>query len=73
MGIKAGNFSAVLEVLAEVYCFIDHKTDKQSEFAKHQQQLMAYAKALKLEKPVLGVVLNWIRSNVIELKEMKDR
>lgn len=73
MGIKAGNCSALLEVLAEVYCFIGHKTDKQSEFTKHQQQLMAYVKALKLVRLVLGVVVNWIRFNVIELKEVKGR
>ncbi len=56
--------SGTIDLLVETeqgYWIVDHKTDKEAVFSKHYGQLMAYAEALKLDKPVLGVAVNWVR------------
>ena len=52
------------------YIVIDHKTDEEiseQTFNHHAQQLAAYAKFLKLDKPVIGIGVNWVRSGCIDL------
>jgi ATP-dependent exoDNAse (exonuclease V) beta subunit len=56
--------SGTIDLLVETetsYWIVDHKTDKVAEYSKHHTQLMAYAQALKLDKPVLGLAVNWVR------------
>lgn len=66
--------SGTIDLLVETeqgYWILDHKTNQQSDFAKHQQQLMAYAKALGEQdgKTVQGVAVNWVRESYIESVE----
>lgn len=61
--------SGTIDLLVETeqgYWLVDHKTDQQADFAKHNQQLMDYVAALKLDKPVLGVAVNWVRHGIVE-------
>jgi ATP-dependent exoDNAse (exonuclease V) beta subunit len=61
--------SGTIDLLVETetgYWIVDHKTDKLAEYSKHHTQLMAYAKALKLDKPVLGLAVNWVRGCRLE-------
>lgn len=63
--------SGTVDLLLETdkgYWLIDHKTDKEQHFAKHYPQLKAYAEALKLNKPLLGVAINWVRTGCLEVK-----
>ena len=48
------------------YWIIDHKTDKITEYSKHHLQFMAYEQALKPDKPVLGLAVNWVRGGLLE-------
>lgn len=60
--------SGTIDLLVETeqgYWIVDHKTDKEAVFAKHYPQLMAYSEALKLDKPVLGVAVNWVRTSIL--------
>ncbi len=62
--------SGTIDLLIETqagYWIVDHKTDKVAEYSKHHSQLMAYAQALKLDKPVLGLAVNWVRENNLTL------
>jgi ATP-dependent exoDNAse (exonuclease V) beta subunit len=64
--------SGTIDLLVETktgYWIVDHKTDKVAEYSKHHTQLMAYAKALKLDKPVLGLAVNWVRGGILELNK----
>jgi ATP-dependent exoDNAse (exonuclease V) beta subunit len=62
--------SGTIDLLLETekgYWIVDHKTDKIAEYSKHHAQLMAYAQALKLDKPVLGLAVHWVRFGCVEL------
>lgn len=61
--------SGTIDLLIETqagYWIVDHKTDKTAEYSKHHAQLMAYAQALKLDKQVLGLAVNWVRGGSLE-------
>jgi ATP-dependent exoDNAse (exonuclease V) beta subunit len=58
--IVSGTIDLLLET-ANGFWIIDHKTDKVKDDQKHYPQLLAYAKALRLEKPLLGMMINWTR------------
>jgi hypothetical protein len=45
----------------EGYWIIDHKTDKTLDENKHYPQLLAYANSLTLNKPILGMMVHWVR------------
>jgi ATP-dependent helicase/nuclease subunit A len=65
--------SGSIDMLVETedgFWIIDHKTDKQSDFNKHAEQLLAYVNALDLGKPVIGIAINWVRTTQIELLEI---
>ena len=56
--------SGTIDLLVETetgFWIVDHKTDKTAEYSKHHAQLMAYAQALKIDKPVMGLAVNWVR------------
>jgi len=62
--------SGNIDLLVETdigYWIIDHKTDQKADFKKHHTQLQNYAKALKLDKPLLGFALNWVRAGKFEI------
>ncbi|HQT01695.1 MAG TPA: UvrD-helicase domain-containing protein [Thiotrichales bacterium] len=63
--IVSGTIDLLVETQAG-YWIVDHKTDKVAEYSKHHAQLMAYAQALKLDKPVLGLAVNWVRVGKLE-------
>ncbi len=69
--------SGIIDCLVETeggYYIIDHKTDEDSggqALEHHQQQLAAYAKYLKLDKPVLGIGINWIREGCVQLNQVQ--
>lgn len=61
--------SGIIDLLAETeegYWVIDHKTDSEKDADKHWTQIRAYASCLKLEKPVLGVAINWTQHGTLE-------
>ena len=61
--------SGTIDLLIETqagYWIVNHKTDKVAEYSKHYSQLMAYAEALRLDKLVWGLEVNWVRSGVME-------
>jgi ATP-dependent helicase/nuclease subunit A len=68
--------SGIIDCLVETeagYYIIDHKTDEDSgaqALEHHQQQLAAYAKYLKLDKPVLGIGINWVREGRVQLGQI---
>jgi ATP-dependent exoDNAse (exonuclease V) beta subunit len=60
--------SGSIDLLVETddgYWIIDHKTDTVSnfdaQFASHYGQLKTYAQFAQLDKPLLGVGINWVR------------
>ena len=66
--------SGSLDLLVETdegYWIIDHKSDRvddfEERFAHHYPQLEAYVKCTKLDKPLLGIGINWIRYGKISL------
>ena len=62
--------SGSIDMLIETedgYWIIDHKTDKQMDFKKHHTQLATYSNALNLQKPILGVGINWVRAGQAEI------
>lgn len=73
--------SGSIDLLVETeqgYWIIDHKSDKvddngfTSQFIHHYPQLMSYAKYTKLDKPILGIGINWIRYGMMSLKEISN-
>ena len=61
--------SGVIDLLAEAdngYWVIDHKTDTENDANKHWNQINAYAECLRLEKPVLGLAINWTQHGTLE-------
>lgn len=58
--IVSGTVDLLLETV-DGFWIVDHKTDKVQDDQKHYAQLLAYAKALRLEKPLLGMMINWMR------------
>lgn len=66
----SGSIDLLLET-EEGYWIIDHKSDRvedfEEQFGHHYPQLEAYAKFTKLDKPLLGVGINWIRSGTFSL------
>lgn len=67
----SGNIDMLVET-EQGYWIIDHKTDQKFDFKKHYTQLQNYAQALKLDKPVLGVALNWVRAGKLEILKHKE-
>jgi len=62
--------SGSIDLLVETddgYWIIDHKSDAAEDFEQHYGQLEAYAKFTKLDKPLFGVGINWIRYGEISL------
>ena len=57
----------------EGFWIIDHKTDKKTDFTKHAEQLKAYAQALNLNKPIMGVAINWVRVGQIESLKINEK
>lgn len=49
------------------YWIVDHKTDRQIQPQKHLHQLRHYADNLTLDKPIIGLGMNWIRHGVLTL------
>jgi ATP-dependent exoDNAse (exonuclease V) beta subunit len=71
--------SGSIDLLMETdngYWIIDHKTDTVSDFdeqfVSHNKQLEAYAQFVKLDKPLLGVGINWVRNGKISLKKISN-
>jgi ATP-dependent helicase/nuclease subunit A len=70
--------SGIIDCLVETetgYYIIDHKTDEDSgdkALEHHLQQLAAYAKYLKLDKPILGIGINWIREGCVQLSQIQE-
>ena len=65
---KGSTVSGSIDLLVETddgYWIIDHKSDSvddfEVQFEHHYPQLEAYAHFVKLDKPLLGVGINWIR------------
>ena len=64
---NGATLSGILDLLVETnegYWIIDHKTDGKNDdkqFKHHLPQLLAYAKHIVLNKPVIGVAVNWVR------------
>jgi ATP-dependent exoDNAse (exonuclease V) beta subunit len=66
--------SGSLDLLVETdegYWIIDHKSDRvddfEERFVHHYPQLEAYVKCTKLDKPLLGIGINWVRYGKISL------
>jgi len=66
--------SGSIDLLVETddgYWIIDHKSDRvddfEERFVHHYPQLEAYVKCTKLDKPLLGVGINWIRYGKMSL------
>jgi len=62
----SGSIDMLIET-EEGFWIIDHKTDKQVDFKKHTEQLVAYSSALKLDKKLLGFVINWTSTESVEI------
>jgi ATP-dependent exoDNAse (exonuclease V) beta subunit len=64
---SGATLSGILDLLVETsegYWIVDHKTDRKTDekkFKHHLPQLLAYAKHITLNKPILGVAINWVR------------
>lgn len=64
--------SGIIDLLVETdegYWVIDHKTDTDNDASKHWSQIQAYANCLNLEKPVLGLAVNWTQHGILETLE----
>ena len=68
--VVSGSIDLLLET-EEGYWIIDHKSDTVSDFemkfTHHYPQLEAYAKFAHLDKPLLGVGINWVRYGKMSL------
>lgn len=71
---QGSTVSGSIDLLLETkigYWIIDHKSDKvedfEEQFKHHYPQLEAYAKFTKLDKPLLGLGVNWIKSGKMSL------
>jgi len=68
---SGATISGIIDLLVEVeegYWIIDHKTGGKSDekqFNLYLPQLLAYANHLNLQKPIIGVAVNWVRSGVL--------
>jgi ATP-dependent helicase/nuclease subunit A len=61
--------SGSIDLLVECvdgYWVIDHKTAKRRQPSEHWAQLKAYEQCLKLDKPVIGLVINWVRFGCVD-------
>ncbi|MFT4953512.1 MAG: ATP-dependent helicase/nuclease subunit A [Pseudoalteromonas tetraodonis] len=69
--------SGILDLLVETgegYWIVDHKTDRNiddKQFKHHLPQLLAYAKHIKLNKPVVGIAINWVREGRLTTVKLK--
>ena len=76
--IEGATVSGIIDCLVEVprgYIIIDHKTDEDCSdkaFNHHVKQLAAYAKFLQLDKPVVGVGVNWVRGGSLDIISIKN-
>jgi len=70
--VLSGSIDLLLET-EEGYWIIDHKSDKvldfTEQFTHHYPQLEAYARCTKLNKPLLGVGINWVRYGKVMILE----
>lgn len=63
--------SGIVDLLVEIpdgYYIVDHKTDRITDierFNHHLPQLQAYQECLSLNKPILGIAINWVREGKI--------
>lgn len=70
--VVSGSIDLLIET-EEGYWIIDHKSDQVDadgfslQFVHHYPQLMSYVEFTKLDKPILGVGINWIRYGVISI------
>ena len=71
---QGSTVSGSIDLLVETdagYWIIDHKSDSvdnfEEQFEHHYSQLEAYAKFTKLDKPLLGLGVNWIRYGKMSL------
>ncbi len=70
--------SGILDLLIETsegYWIVDHKTDRNTDdkqFKHHLPQLLAYAKHIKLSKPVVGIAINWLREGRLTIVQLGD-
>jgi ATP-dependent exoDNAse (exonuclease V) beta subunit len=68
---EGATLSGIIDLLIETengYWIVDHKTDiktNDEQFKKHLPQLLAYAQYTKLDKPILGVAVNWVREGKV--------
>ncbi|NQZ88486.1 MAG: UvrD-helicase domain-containing protein [Colwellia sp.] len=73
---SGATLSGILDLLIETndgYWIIDHKTDRKTDekqFKHHLPQLLAYAKHIKLNKPIIGVAINWVRKGRLTLVQL---
>ncbi|WP_019027647.1 UvrD-helicase domain-containing protein [Colwellia piezophila] len=64
---NGATLSGILDLLVETndgYWIVDHKTDCKTDdkqFKHHLPQLLTYAKHITLNKPIIGVAINWVR------------
>jgi ATP-dependent exoDNAse (exonuclease V) beta subunit len=61
--------SGSIDLLVECtdgYWIIDHKTDRLRQPSAHRAQLQAYRQCLTLDKPVIGLAINWIRMGGVD-------
>jgi len=74
--VISGSIDLLIET-EEGYWIIDHKSDKveedsfSSQFSHHYPQLMSYVKHTKLDKPIIGVCINWIRYGMINIVRLE--
>lgn len=71
---QGSTVSGSIDLLVETdegYWIIDHKSDGindfQEQFIHHYPQLEAYAEFTNLDKPLLGVGINWVRYGKVSL------
>ncbi|RLA78058.1 MAG: hypothetical protein DRG78_15985, partial [Epsilonproteobacteria bacterium] len=64
--VVSGSIDLLIET-EEGYWILDHKSDQvdddgfSSQFVHHYPQLMSYVEFTKLDKPIIGIGINWIR------------
>lgn len=67
----SGSIDMLIET-EEGFWIIDHKTDKETDFTKHSEQLKAYVQALALDKSIIGIAINWVRAGQVETLEIQE-
>jgi len=74
--VVSGSIDLLMET-EEGYWIIDHKSDTaedlSGQFKLHYPQLDAYRRVVKLDKPVIGVGINWMRYGSLTLYRVDDK